>query len=134
MDFTPLGGGYGRTNYTPYMHIVCDHLPNILRTLANNDLRVFSGEATESLCRLARNTFRHASHRNNAQSVMVKQFSLNELESLLRIKRPYSKRKSTAPARNSRFGVSEVVFLRTPQAAAAEAAAAAAAAAVPMEV
>lgn len=106
VEHVPLGGGYGRANFTPYMHIVCDHFPNILRRLSDHDLRRHSGEATEASCRIARKAFKRSNHRNNSLSVMLKRWRLGLFARRMRKIRQYlfTKRKSAAPERNTCFG------------------------------
>jgi hypothetical protein len=97
-------GGYGRTNFTPYMHIVCDHFPNILARLKNGDIRNFSGEATESICRLARNVHRHSAHRNSCRDVIVKKMVLEMLLAWRYRARKYSNRARTVRDRPELLG------------------------------
>lgn len=104
------GGGYGRCNFTPYMHIVCDHLPIMLDALAHNDLRLFSGEATEAICGLARAAFRHSTHRNSTQDVMLRKHNYEELKEHDFVPRHYdsTKRRAVKVKRRDKKGAGRV--------------------------
>lgn len=93
VGFQSRSGSYGRSNFTPYMHIVCDHFPNIIARLRGNNLRRFSGEPTESICKLARRAFRLSSHRNNTADVLVKKQMLEVLINHRHKSRKYTVRK-----------------------------------------
>lgn len=45
---TSRGGGYGKGNFTPYMHIFVAHMPIMLKSATGYNIHVFIGEGTEA--------------------------------------------------------------------------------------
>ena len=90
-DGCSKGGGINRENVTPYIHIVCDHFPAILGKVGG-DLRRFSGEATEALCKLARNAFRNSNHQDPEADVIIRKRLLEFLKDFAKAPRQYAPR------------------------------------------